>query len=278
MGNPLTPLPDICAFCGSKDSLTQEHVWADWLKEHLPHLRRGRSNHAISGWRSDPERGTRYQPTMKGRLRHGRSPPMSVLKVVCGLCNNGWMSRLQRRARPVLLPFLAGEWPKLSAQGQRTLASWATMAAMVIEFADMDTIVTPQAHREQFREEHTPPEGWVIWVGRYQDRRWRACFTHHSYSAVLAPSETALPPNACPRAGTCKQLPSWSAVCSSPPSADCRGFRSCFGRKGQALQKPSGSGASGRTFWTPHPRPALCSMTSGQTGLAAPRLLRTNST
>lgn len=111
------------------------------------------------------------------------------------------MSRLQNRAKPVLLPFLEGRWPVLSAEDQTTLAAWATMSVMVFEFADMDSLVTPQVQRERFRKDQTPPEGWAIWVGHYNGSRWKACFTHHSYSGFLNPAEPVFPPRRLPDKG-----------------------------------------------------------------------------
>ena len=47
-------------------------------------------------------------------------------KFVCRECNNGWMSELEGEAKPLLLPLMFGDYPRmeLSPDEQETVAMW----------------------------------------------------------------------------------------------------------------------------------------------------------
>ncbi|MDR3530904.1 MAG: hypothetical protein P4L90_10165 [Rhodopila sp.] len=111
----------------------------------------------------------RYQSTMNLRGKLARSGEMldRKLQVVCGHCNGGWMSRLQKRAKPYLVPRIQSNWAQpLDESGQRAIAAWATMFAMVVEQADPDTIAISQRDRTALMLGSEPLPGWLIFLGR----------------------------------------------------------------------------------------------------------------
>lgn len=146
-----------CIFCESPEKLTKEHIWADWLRGHLP--RTGERNYH---W-------TRYGggEIIKGKVHRPGDAHSQRLQVVCGRCNSGWMGSLQEAARPILAPLLQDVWEPLDEHSQRILGRWATMTTMVIEFADPKTARVPQTHRDLLRTGAGPLEGWYIWIGRH---------------------------------------------------------------------------------------------------------------
>src|SRR5438477_5572571 len=61
------------------------------------------------------------------------------IKVVCGRCNSGWMSRLEKKAGPILRQlFLASPAApvRLDRGEQDVLARWAAKTAVVISAID----------------------------------------------------------------------------------------------------------------------------------------------
>jgi len=96
----------MCMFCCGKAS-TREDVWPIWLMKRFPVSdtaridaeRRGRN---LGNW-----------PTTKPRLR---------VKWLCRSCNNGWMSRLENEAKPVIESILDDKLKDLDASAQSTLA------------------------------------------------------------------------------------------------------------------------------------------------------------
>ena len=88
------------------------------------------------------------------------------LKVVCALCNNGWMSRVQKAASPHLKPLVDGKWVEPSEEVQKIIASWTTMFVMVYDFAHMETQSISREERSAFKSSASPLNGWAVSIGR----------------------------------------------------------------------------------------------------------------
>jgi hypothetical protein len=109
-----------CIFCGnSADS--REDAWPRWLTD------RFQSNELIDV--QAQRRGVPLKP-----WRH-RRPELSV-RCVCSSCNNGWMSDLENRVKPLLEPMLDGKRTILDFAAQTTIAVWGMKVAMVLECID----------------------------------------------------------------------------------------------------------------------------------------------
>jgi hypothetical protein len=160
-----------CIFCGGA-GLTKEHIWADWLKKYIPKDMPSYSeSHAIV-------HRTRIDENKKVRSGDPRS---RRLKVVCAKCNNGWMSRLQERAKPILLPLILGKPTVLSEEGQRISATWATMAIMVAEFFDPKKVAISQDERFLLRVREIPPMNWKIWIAHFRRGDWAGLWVHNLF-------------------------------------------------------------------------------------------------
>ncbi len=62
-------------------------------------------------------------------------------KAVCARCNSGWMSALEKRAKPHLIPMIKGEKTTLSQSEGELCGLWALKTALMMEMAG------PAAHR-----------------------------------------------------------------------------------------------------------------------------------
>ena len=58
---------------------------------------------------------------------------------------------------------------------QKTLSAWATMFVMVYEWADEETLASTQDERTYFKSNRTPPNHWMIWMGRYTGKKQIPC-------------------------------------------------------------------------------------------------------
>ncbi|MEY9883937.1 hypothetical protein [Bradyrhizobium sp. USDA 329] len=122
---------------------------------------------------------------IKQRLRPG-DPTESKLGRVCGECNNGWMSDLQNAAKPLITELLSGKWRDFSSDEQETLAAWATMFTMVVEYKDPATVAISQEHRSEFCKSRKPPKLFKIWMGRLlPGTRHHGSFYHQALAAFL---------------------------------------------------------------------------------------------
>jgi hypothetical protein len=89
-----------CIFCGQSPT-TREHIWADWLVQYIPKTM-PKHNSTTTMLNAD-------RTVDKISKVWGGDPRSRLLQIVCGPCNNGWMSDLQTAAKPTLIPLITGK-------------------------------------------------------------------------------------------------------------------------------------------------------------------------
>ncbi len=156
-----------CIFCGSTD-LSDEHIWPVWAHDLI---RRTRPKNRRHIWRA----------TIRGKAKSIEKPgdiTTIKLKVVCKRhCNNGWMSRLETRVKPVLVPLLTGSSIQLNRYNQEILATWIAMKLQICEFSSKDNaIVTPALERSLLMGRRIPPDIMAIWIAKYHGERENSYF------------------------------------------------------------------------------------------------------
>lgn len=161
-----------CIFCNGPH-LSKEHLWADWMKGFLPQF--DATAHSIGYHKNSPN--FLGPSNVRGKLHRPVTPKSMRLRIVCENCNSGWMSRLQKATKPILMPFLKGVWKQLHVVDQRTLSAWAVMFSMVIEFTDEKSVSTPQEQRKFLMTNNYPSKHWYVWIGHFEQpdsffRRW----------------------------------------------------------------------------------------------------------
>lgn len=147
-----------CIFCGSSAPLTREHVFPLWMAD------------ALGGETTEIVRSA---ITADGNdVRHARPgvPTDTVTKSVCAECNNGWMSALEERVRPVLEPLIVdpGSPRWLSALDQDLLAVWATKTLLTLQETNLqgERVVSREDAR-WFHAKGRPLPASRVWLGRY---------------------------------------------------------------------------------------------------------------
>lgn len=157
-------MPRTCIFCGGSPT-TKEHLWPDWARRLLGDVEPlSHRQHARQDGREPID-------------REWRTPPFrTTVKAVCAGCNNGWMSRLESRAKLLLLPMLEGRGRELHQDGQRTLAAWALKTAMMVEHTlGPEKRVVPEEEHAYLLEHEHPSEHVVIWMATYIGSMPGAC-------------------------------------------------------------------------------------------------------
>jgi hypothetical protein len=142
-----------CVFCGEKKT-TKEHVWPRWIRQELPDIMD--TNYTF-------QRGNDPPRVWKG-------PAASVtVRAVCAACNNGWMSKLETAAKPLLVRMIRGQRTPLDQPAQRTLAAWALKQAMMLDLLNPgsnqpgDTVIS-DSHYEHLRVHGEPPATTFVWI------------------------------------------------------------------------------------------------------------------
>ncbi len=165
-----------CIFCGAPPPLTGEHLFSDWMHHFIP---REYKTWSTSTFKEDPT--GRY----RSRQNHGGDPRDLKVQCVCGpRCNNGWMSGLEKKVKPILAPMIDGKSTRLNQVDQLTLSTWAVLKSIVLEYSTGAVPVTSWKQRRQFMLRQRPPRGWRVWIGHYTDTGWRPSFTNKSFAVT----------------------------------------------------------------------------------------------
>jgi hypothetical protein len=92
--------------------------------------------------------------TVRDGVAHRSKRLESRVKHVCGGCNQGWMSRLEEAAKPILMPMMFDNLPLvLSPSDQWTLARWAVKTALMVDlsYPPSDKLFSPSVFSQFFR-------------------------------------------------------------------------------------------------------------------------------
>ena len=117
-------------------------------------------------------------------------------------CNNGWMSALQERAKPYLLPLINGEITVLDEKAQAIVTAWITMFSMVAEYFDPTKVSTTSQQRHDFWKTDEPPATWKIWMGDYERGSWVGHLVHFAVPISSAHQIPEILDNGVPRPNT----------------------------------------------------------------------------
>ncbi len=143
-----------CIFCGSVVDKTDEHVYARWMRRGLN--------------ATGPTRVT-VGPDQRF-VRMDTGPTIILRKGVCGDCNSGWMSTLEKRLQKWLLPAMRGHPMAYAPETQREVSAWAVQKALLVHlvmgqwgqpsFAPVSCIQWLYEHRSSA----VPPPGTQVWL------------------------------------------------------------------------------------------------------------------
>ena len=90
-----------------------------------------------------------------------------TVRFVCTECNNGWMSELENRVRPIVLRLLEDSRSTLSVKDQTVLAAWSVKNAMVFEALRVEgQWFFSDRERRAFRETLLPPVRTNVWLAK----------------------------------------------------------------------------------------------------------------
>lgn len=152
--------PNRCIFCGDLAILTSEHVWGEWIKDYvgLTMNKHGAAHVFV------PRPGEPDPPAISQKAG---DPIMTQVENVCEKCNTGFLSQLQNRAKPFLLPLFEGVSSRLDDGAQSIIASWVAMATMTSAYTirGHERMAISQSDRNWLRATLTAPKNWRIWIG-----------------------------------------------------------------------------------------------------------------
>jgi hypothetical protein len=150
-----------CPFC-PRHANTAEHLYPQWISRHYRDNGGPASDFTLS-------MGAALGGTRRAKL-------LNQTVKVCGVCNNGWMSRLEERVRPVLLGLVSSDAAAISVAEQEVLSRWLFKSAVLHE-----TLLPEPVSLRAARFLHADggvPEGWSAHVAAAAPGE--STFTHHA--------------------------------------------------------------------------------------------------
>lgn len=139
-----------CIFCESDGPLTLEHAIPQWLAAALHDMEPG-----------DPTPEWRSQYWAGGQVEDDRQHPIHrptvVVRRVCETCNGGWMSRLERQAKPFIAPMVRGQRTTLEPAEQLVVATWASKTILAVEYHEPEMVVARPEDRVLVMDQLQPP-------------------------------------------------------------------------------------------------------------------------
>jgi hypothetical protein len=150
--------------------MTKEHAWPQWLGEGED-VEPQQVTRTIGFGRSGEHEMTEAPNTVVSKPG---SALTARIREVCASCNNGWMSRLETAAEPLLRRLWVPSYPlgvtTFTSDEATVLATWATKTAWVRERVS-NPVVTPTTEmRLALMEEAMPPKFTQVWVSRYSGK------------------------------------------------------------------------------------------------------------
>lgn len=182
--------PARCIFCegASGTSLSREHVFPDWLRQIFPRKDTDTHTHGTISWTD----ATMSSPAITTRRRQGQAGTRSV-RVVCKKCNNGWLSVLEERTKPLLRELVQASLREIGSEDQNLLAVWAAKTIMTGEYIERERAAVPQEQRCSLKDTLSVPDGWWIWVAGSQGLEWRTGMYHFSAKLNVSPIDLETP-------------------------------------------------------------------------------------
>ncbi len=197
----------VCIFCRNNTAkLTLEDVLPMWYLRR----RRGLGLFTHVSWSgTGPE--------------HRHESPLKVgVKIVCGACNNFWMSDIQREASRLLEKMIDGQPITLDSQDQRAVAAWLMMTAITWQFAVPGGKPIPEHFINDFyalSAPRKPSTGVAVWIGRYSGPSRMATYCCDIARTIRANPESAA------RIDTGRDAPPFGAtICLESFVAQVAGF------------------------------------------------------
>ena len=158
--------PNLCAYCQQPGKRSKEHFWGRWSRELQIDEGIGTRHYTTYQNSLELQNQDKLPARNKGVLNGQGNPAARSLKKVCKSCNSTWMSVIGNAAKIAATQFIKNRPNSLTPAEQISLARWACLFVMTYEFADIETLTTPQWERDWIRINSDPPVTWRIWVAR----------------------------------------------------------------------------------------------------------------
>jgi len=171
----------MCVFCGDIN-LTREHVFPNWMAKLFAE-----------------KTSTTTVIERDGEVQSSYVSPVfqQTLKRVCKACNNGWMSDLEAKVKPIIEPMLfrMDYSTELTQSEQDTLAFWTQKTSMILSLSTGSDYRIPESHFHELYDKLEPIDSISVRIGWRLPKKGKygQHIAHYTVSEVKGPDNENLP-------------------------------------------------------------------------------------
>jgi hypothetical protein len=151
-----------CVFCNIERKLSKEHILPEWLinnnvisKKQDYYFEHDIVFNNLGGIPKESEKIKK-----QGYLGNNKR------RIVCIVCNGGWISQLQSDNQEVLTALIKGEEVNLDNYSRGLLYKWIVMTSIIVSFSSANRILT-RKHANYFYESSYIFPNPIVYIGRY---------------------------------------------------------------------------------------------------------------
>ncbi|KJG59888.1 hypothetical protein UA38_01710 [Photobacterium kishitanii] len=149
-----------CIFCGQR-GLTKEHFWPDWLGKQIS------KNEVVKYIEGSIQATPKEDDAEETVNTRSGSVATKKFRVVCATCNNGWMSALEEKVKPIIQNAIAPCNMKLEKEQLQLFSKWITMKTMLAEHTKLGSNSILKEDLKIFYDKQTVPEYFKIYVAKH---------------------------------------------------------------------------------------------------------------
>lgn len=151
-----------CIFCPDGTSFKgKEHVFPQWVLEELNFRNQIRPFSETQNQVNDEQ--VKFETFVRRRNNYASF----VSPFICDVCNNGWMSNLEGKVKPVLLPLIngTGSLNNLSEDEKTLISRWAIKTTCVMDSVNPSkNPIFIAAEPKQIRNKEALLRGWAVFA------------------------------------------------------------------------------------------------------------------
>lgn len=166
-GSPTRGSAGACIYCGRGGQYSREHIYGKWIKDQF-----GGRHRSVVHTLARPEKFIdAWTPSAMQSSSESRQGGLydQVVWNVCEACNNGWMSRLQVAAQPMVSELATATWRIFTAEDLDVMHRWVAMVAINLQCHARQLFAT--GHQRTQLMQGTRPDGWQVFAGTMIDGR-----------------------------------------------------------------------------------------------------------
>jgi len=157
--------------------MSKEHFWPDWLSAYIS---KGKDDKHFSEVHTS---NAKRPAVLEKKIERSGNLITKKFRVVCKECNNGWMSKLEEKTKPLILALMESSSKSLSEDEIHLLSRWVFMKVAVAEQSEDGTQVTPSEDMRFFYKYEKIPEYFRIYIA-HQNTEYESVY--HRHAATLA--------------------------------------------------------------------------------------------